>query len=261
VLPPILILTAAIVASALGAALLGHWLNARRQQRARSISLAQHSDELQALRRRYRRRFRALRDTLDQARLANDKLGTRLSAAENDREATDSQLAAARYEVTALRQRIGDLEAQQHEQRHVIERMQRHERAVAAELAQAQDRIAGFESDHGLLRIERDELVARTQRLRALSVPEASDPEPDAAETPVMAASAPRAEIAERNARIHELECQLRRNRDRLREIKAELQTWKYRIAPLALHLKMQRDKARAHTDEPPEDPQRSGVA
>jgi chromosome segregation ATPase len=252
-----LILTAVFVSctSALGAALLGNWLNTRRLQTAQSIPLIQHGGEMQSLRRHYRRRFRALRDTLDETRREAERLETRLGAAEVEREEAAIQLASARHEVSALRQRIGDMEAQQHEQRQVIERLQHHERTLGAHLTEAREKIAAFENDHGLLRIERDELVARTQRLRALSASPAAEPAPEAAESAASVGGASRAELAERNARIHELECQLRRSRGRLRELKAELQTWKYRIAPLALHLKMQRDKASAEADGPADNP------
>jgi predicted flap endonuclease-1-like 5' DNA nuclease len=50
-----------------------------------------------------------------------------------------------------------------------------------------------------------------------------------------------RAELADRDARIHELECQLEERTARLAELETDLRTWKYRIAPMALHMKIRR--------------------
>lgn len=115
-------------------------------------------------------------------------------------------------------------------------------RATALEqaLRAARERVAILESDQGLMRIERDELVAHTQRLRALEAPRTASP----AAVPAPVAEARRAGLAERSARIHDLECRLRESAIRIEELESSLHTWKYRIAPLALHAKLQRERA-----------------
>lgn len=107
-------------------------------------------------------------------------------------------------------------------------------------LRAARERVAILESDQGLMRIERDELLAHTQRLRALEAPRTDNP--PAAPGPTDETR--RAGLAERSARIHELECRLRESAIRIGELESSLHTWKYRIAPLALHAKLQRERA-----------------
>jgi chromosome segregation ATPase len=231
--------------------MLAGWAHMRRARQVASIPIERHTEELQALRRQYRRRFRALRDALEQLRTDAGQLRDRLDVTERERDDTAAELGAALQDLALLSQRTADLEALRHEQEQAMARLQQSERSLAVELARAQEKIAGFENDTGLMRIERDELVARTQRLRALSPAEAEAPEPPAEDAGATASV--RAELAQRSARIHELECQVRQHQARERELESELNTWKYRIAPLALHLKMQRDKNRkAPADKPP---------
>lgn len=233
---PMLPLSTALLlgAGALAAGALGCWAWFCLRIGTEFVPVDAHRQELMSLRRRYRRRLRALRDSLVQHKLAAEDLRGELRVAESHQQTQDKLLAAARAESADLHQRLAAQEA-------AAARAE----GLARELEDARGRIADFERDHGLLRIERDELAARTQRLRALA-----PAGPAAAPAgPVPDKGPSRTDLADRNARIHELECQLRESESRLAELQSSLNTWKYRIAPLALHMQRQRDRKR----RPPE--------
>lgn len=189
----------------------------RLRTRAEFVPLAAHREELVTMRRRYRRRLRGIRDLVQRHKLNEDQLRSELRAAESHHATQAELLNAGQAEIATLRERIAIMDAEIR--------------------------------NHGLLRIERDELAAQTQRLRALPMPEPNAEAPSPA-----AGTVSRAELADRNARIHDLECQLRESQSRTSELESSLHTWKYRIAPLALYMKMQRDRARkaANGDAPP---------
>jgi predicted flap endonuclease-1-like 5' DNA nuclease len=242
-----------LCAAALALGLIAGWLHFRRRTAAGFLPLSAHLQEQRLLRRHYRRRLRSLRDAVVRHRLNEEQLRGRLRQAESAHGSHEAQLADLQQEIADLRERSGELERLQREQERLAVEARRREEALAAELARVYETTARFERDHGLLRIERDELAARTQRLRALAVPDrsAAEESPAAAAATVDGAMT-RAEIADRDARIHELECQLRESRSHLHAAQADLQTWKYRIAPLALHMKIQRDKARQAVEAQP---------
>lgn len=207
-----------LCAGALATGALVTWIHFRLRIGTDFVALESHRQDVLALRRRYRQRLRAIRDAMLRHKLAEHELRSQLRVAEDHHKTQDKLLAAAQ-----------------------------------AEAAQLRARIAAFERDQGLLRIERDELAASTQRLRALTVPEPAADTPARAEAaaPVGGSGVSRAELADRNARIHELQCRLRESETRMTELQSSLNTWKYRIAPLALHMKMQRDKLRAADEAP----------
>ena len=100
----------------------------------------------------------------------------RSRAAESHQTTQASLLAARQAEIATLRERVALMDAEIRGQARSVSELSAREQALATQLHEALERIAGFERDHGLLRIERDELVARTQRLRALSIPTTDDP-------------------------------------------------------------------------------------
>jgi large subunit ribosomal protein L21 len=239
--------TAALLigAGALAAGIIIAFTHFHLRTRAGFVPLHAHRDEMAALRRRYRRRLRALRDAVLRHKDDEEQLRAELQVALKHN-ATDARLrAGAEADAQALRERLVAQDALLLERDQSLALANARVTSLEAGLREAQERIASFESEAGLMRIERDELVARTQRLRALpAVADTATPatgeEPRPAE-----GGASRADLAERNARIHELECRLRESEGRVSELESSLHTWKYRIAPLALHMKMQRDRAR----------------
>jgi len=246
-------LTSALIlySGAIGAGTLAGWAWWRFRAAAAYVPVREHREEMKALRQRYRRRLRALRDALLQKKISEAEARSRLRAAEGQ-QLDHHQL------LTDRQAEVGRLQAQLAEQAAALDELTAERDAAAErsaglteELDRVRKRLAAHEHEQGLLRIERDELVAQTQRLRTLAPPE---PEAalTAAETQRNGSGASRVELAERNARIHELECQLRESEGRASELESSLNTWKYRIAPLALHMQMQRDKARRGRARPP---------
>jgi predicted flap endonuclease-1-like 5' DNA nuclease len=206
------------------------------------VPIAAHRDEVMRLRRRYRQRLRALRDAGARSRAGEADARRELRAAADHHLTQERLLAGARAETEALRRRLAEVDAACTAHREEIAVLRARAASAAAELAEARARIAASEQDHGLLRIERDELAARTERLRALALPAPAEAGEEAP-----APGAARAELADRDARIHELECALAEREGRVAELESSLATWKYRIAPIALHMERQRErKARA---------------
>lgn len=245
--------TAALLlcAGALGAGAILGWAFFQLRAGARYVTAARHGEELLAMRRRYRRRLRALRDAMLRHRLAEENLREKLQDAATRQADEARHVAAVLAEARNLRVRLDDAECVLGEARAALAEGRLREEALGAQLAAALDKIAAFEREHGLLRIEREELVARTQRLRAL--PALVDPATASIEVENAPGSGARAEIADRDARIHELECQLRESAARVSELESNLQVWKYRIAPLALHLEIKRERARKAADGAPD--------
>ncbi len=235
-----------LCAGALAAGLLISWAHFRLRTAARFVALAAHREELLSLRRRYRRRLRAMRDAASRHRINENELRRELRVA-TDHQATQGKLmTGAQAEISTLRERITDMDQALRSRDESLAGSRSREQSLAAELCAATGRLAAFERDHGLIRIERDELLAQTERLRALPLPVSDAVESATATAAPEAPVAPRAELADRDSRIHELECQLRESAGRMTELETSLQTWKYRIAPLAMHMKNQRDRALA---------------
>jgi chromosome segregation ATPase len=220
----------------------------------RLVPAARHRERLQALRRRYRRRFRTLRDMLVQSAASRDQLRNALTEMENRYAAKAELLSALEREAAETRARIEDLEHELRGRERAVADWQANQDELRQQLQAAQDKIVATEHEHGLLRIEHDELAARTQRLKALPRAAAANgggngsAEADnaaAADDTRAAMGALREGLAERDGRIHELECKLTESESRSRELETSLRTWKLRIAPLAMQLRLQRERAR----------------
>ncbi len=258
--------TAALLffAAALVAGCLVSWVHFQLRTGARFVPRERHSEELLALRRRYRRRLRAVRDAMLRHRSGEGELRQQLQAllARGVEEA--KLLEAATAEATELRTRFGEYSEALAERDQALAELRRQENSLRCQLGAALEKLGAFERERAVLRIERDELVARTQRLQALPAPaaegaDAAPPEQAVESTGRTAGRALRAELADRDARIHELECALRESSARTARLEQDLQRWKYRIAPLALHLKMKRERAAATTGDEPPPPVSSG--
>jgi predicted flap endonuclease-1-like 5' DNA nuclease len=230
-----------LCAVALSAGLLIGWVCMRLRIAARFVPATAHQDELVALRRRFRRRLRAMRDAATRHRISENELRNELRVAANHQATHGKLLAAAQAEIAALRTRIGELGDGLADRDGRLAAGQAREETLAASLREALERVAALERKHGLMRIERDELAARTTRLRALQAQDTQSATGVEAQRPPAAS---RTELADRDARIHELECQLRESESRMSDLEANLRTWKYRIAPLALHMEQRRGRA-----------------
>jgi predicted flap endonuclease-1-like 5' DNA nuclease len=248
-------------AGGLAAGFLVSWVRFRLRTGREFVPLTTHREQLLTMRRRYRRRLRVVRDLVSRHKISEEQLRSEARAAATHQATQARLLTGAEAEIAALRERIAGMDVELRDREKRLSELRGEAQAVLGQLHAAREKITGFERDHGLLRIERDELVARTQRLRALPAPTPENGAASVRSEPQTPAPGPRAELAERNARIHELECQLRESRNRVSELESSLSTWKFRIAPLALHMKMQRDHAQAADDSdagPAEPPARS---
>jgi chromosome segregation ATPase len=250
-----LITLIAVALGSSGCALLAGWLLGKAQARHRlgeQIPVEQHRQEIDALRRRYRRRLRAVRDVLVRQKTGRNQIRNALRGAENRLAIKAELLGTIELEAKTCRLQIAELESKCGAQELVIAELRADKEDLQRQLADTHDRFASTEREHGLLRIERDELVARTQRLKALRAPVPADAESPGTAPVSVPADDSRAQIgnlrenlAARDSRIHELACQLREAEARKRELESELHTWKLRIAPLAHHLKRQRERTR----------------
>ena len=252
-----------------GCALLAGWLLGKASTRAQLgnvVPAQQHREEIQALRKRYRRRLRAARNVLVQHKASRDQIRNALKEAENRHAIKAELLATAEREADARRLRVAELEASLAEHQRLLAGLRADREALQQQRDDAQEKFASTERVHGLLRIERDELAAQTQRLQALPrvtpSPAGSegheDPVDDAAVEDTRAQiGALRESLANRDSRIHELECKVREAESRARDLESNLHTWKLRIAPLAFQLKRQRERARRllAADAPPQAP------
>ena len=235
--------TGLVAAGALAAGLVLS-LRSRREH----VSIADHRTELIAQRRRFRHRLRAVRDELARARSTEQALQREVRVAADHHVTQERLLAGARAENENLRERVQSLEQTDSSRAPELLRLKAREQAQREQLRSAQERIATFEHERGLLRIERDELEAHTHRLRAFGTPPAAANESGNGET----SRASRTELADRDARIHELQCQLQQRSSQVEELETDLRTWKYRIAPLALHMKLRRMRDDGATAERP---------
>jgi NADH-quinone oxidoreductase subunit E len=156
--------------------------------------------------------------------------------------AADLQIRAAVSET-----RVAELEALSRKQTAEIE-------SLRGELHTTCAKISATEVEHGLLRIEHGELLARTQRVRALVDSSGTSAlitmtnrvaPPSTADLARSDAGALRAGIAEREARIQELTRKLDDSESRAAGLDTQLLTWKHRIAPLVLQLRIQRERNR----------------
>ncbi len=213
------------------------WLAVVLRSRHAHVPASLHRAELVAQRRRFRHRLRTVRDELQRARANDAELRKEIRIAGEHQATQERLLASARAEAAGLRARVGDLERTDSSRAPELLRLKAREQALREELRQSQERLAGLDREQSLLRIEREEVEAHTHRLRALGTPSGAANESGR----IAVAPATRTELADRDARIHELQCELRESAGRVEQLETDLRTWKYRIAPLALHMKLRR--------------------
>jgi chromosome segregation ATPase len=233
------------------------WLLGKALTRAKlgeMVPADRHRALMQALRKRYQRRLRSARNVLIRYKASREQIRNALKEADNRSTVKSELLRCLETETNANRARIGELTSRLASHQGLIAALRSDKQTLQRQLQDAQARFSSTEREHGLLRIERDELAARTQRLRALSRSDAPPAEGVVADElagdqPVDETRAQlgalRENLAERDDRIQELERQLRDTECRRRDLETSLHNWKLRIAPLAFQLKRQRDRNR----------------
>jgi predicted flap endonuclease-1-like 5' DNA nuclease len=245
-----------LFAGTLAACFLIGWAYCQIYVTAHFIALDRHRETLGSMRRRYRRRLRSNRDAMLRHRSGEEQLREELRAATARLADEARQHQEVISEADRLRTQLAEARTTRAGSRDALEQSLARERALGRQLADALERLNAFERDGALLRIERDELFACTQRLRVLpGAVSAADERagPGVASDTVRI----RTELADRDARIHELQCALQDSATRIADLEGEVHRWKYRIAPLALHLKLKREKARQAAAAAQSDPLR----
>jgi predicted flap endonuclease-1-like 5' DNA nuclease len=207
-----------------------------RRAQANGLRVSRQQYELERLRAQYRRRRKIMREAMRRERNSSDQL--RQALAEREGVIATERSMAADHQIRAAvsEARVAELDAE-------IE-------SLRGDVRAAREKISATQAEHGLLRIEHGELIARTLRLRALTdaaaigviSPQAT---PTATDTTRADAGALRQAVSERDATIHELTCKLQETSGRALELDTQLRTWKHRVAPLVLQLRIQRERNR----------------
>jgi predicted flap endonuclease-1-like 5' DNA nuclease len=137
-----------------------------------------------------------------------------------------------------------------------LEQEQKQTQALEQELADCNQRINTFDTDKstsaamekefGVLRIERDELVAQLKRIESgqtkNSVTSSTNEDPDKIARMRADMGELRETLATRDRRIHDLELQLQDSTDQARQLQTKLDSWKQRIMPLTRKIKQQKE-------------------
>jgi predicted flap endonuclease-1-like 5' DNA nuclease len=143
---------------------------------------------------------------------------------------------------------LSELEAVDLNRSRELEMLREEREHLGGQLRATIEKVSATQYEHGLLRIERDELAAQTQRLTALPrslAASGTDATDRSAEEARAETGALRESLAERDGLIRQLESKLRERETQASEAGAQLRNWKHRVAPLVLQLRIQRERAR----------------
>ena len=187
---------------------------------------------LQAQQVRYRKRMIALNTVIRRHEKTRDEIREKLTTIKSRYDEQDTLLKEARAGLAREQQETRDLRQQLDERDRSIADSQ-------ADVAAA----SKIEKEFGILRIERDELAARINRMEAEHARNASEADEDEDRIAQMRAAMGelRETLATRNRRIHDLELQLRESTAQTRELQSKLDNWKQRVSPLTRKLKEQK--------------------
>jgi predicted flap endonuclease-1-like 5' DNA nuclease len=215
------------------------------------IAREQHHALLKAQRSRYRKRVHALSNLLRRHEDTQAKIKEKLSAYHQAMEAraasarrADSELAKLRTNLAHLQKTVSDKDRENSELKVRIT-------SLDADLKAEHTKSTTAANELGLLRIEREELTARVQRLehehRATDEVESGSTfaadEPAAEMRAEMGAL--REQLATRDRRVHELMVQLEDRDAQKQRVQERLETLKQRVGPLTQKLRQQRQLLR----------------
>ena len=168
--------------------------------------------------------------------------------------------AAHQQELDGLRSAVADAKRTQAKLEQELEQLH----TTGTDTAQSAGTPAQEQHDTGLLRIERDELLARIQRLQ--DELDTLRQQPSRQQEAAAADKAARGELREQlNAReqqLRELTTRLEHSELRAEELAQEVESWKRRLAPLTVQLRKQRELLRlAHDTAEQTQPHKQPVA
>jgi len=207
--------------------------------------------QLNEQRRRYRKRVDALQLTIRRHEDKQEEIKQKLTAF---RKSTASKIQASeklKAEVNHLKEIARDLRSQLNIREQEIAALRGRNEPLPGTLDSGSRQADDSHNEVSLLRIERDELLARNRRLEAEQNLESELPRPDEIDSGAIAASR-RAEMGEmrenlarRDRQVHDLELQLKEREEQIRKLTARLESWKQRVSPLTSKLRQQRNVIR----------------
>ncbi len=155
--------------------------------------------------------------------------------------------AAHQQELDDLRSAVADAKRIQTRLKQELEKS----RAAVQDAAQPPTIPPQDKHDAGLLRIERDELLARIQRLQAEldSLQQAKAAQPEDHATEKAARGELREQLSSREHQVRELTTRLEQSELRVEQLTQEVESWKRRLAPLTVQLRKQRELIRQAQD------------
>jgi len=211
--------------------------------------------ELNEQRRRYRKRIDALQRVIERHEDAQALLKVKL---------TRHQTATAKHTLNPIppSDELVDLQHAAQELRAQLAIRDKELgvlRGRIAPLAESRDaerrKLECTQNEIGLLRIERDELLARIQRLEAdpkahvNQMATRDDGRTDLAAGLRAEMGEMRENLAKRDRQVHDLELRLKESDTRIVKLQALLESWKQRVSPLTSKLKQQRDLIREYRE------------
>ena len=190
---------------------------------------------LQAQRDRYRKRMIALNNVIRRH--------------EKTREQIHDKLAKINLTHTERGELLQEMKVQ-------LEQEQKQNQSLQQKLADCNQRISTFETDNsksaamekefGVLRIERDELVAQLKRIKSGQVQNTATNNTNDDPNKIARMRADMGELREtlatRDRRVHDLELQLQDSIGQARQLQTKLDSWKQRVMPLTRKLKQQKE-------------------
>lgn len=202
--------------------------------------------ELTEQRRRYRKRIDALQRVIKRHEDAQAQLKAKLTRYHKATAKHSLNPIPPSDDLTDLQEAAQELRAQLAIRDKEVGTL----RERIAPLAESRDverqKLDSSQNELSLLRIERDELLARIQRLETTPKADAGQAvSPNHAQTDVAASlreemGEMRENLAKRDRQVHDLELQLKEGDNRNVELQARLESWKQRVSPLTKKLKQQ---------------------
>jgi predicted flap endonuclease-1-like 5' DNA nuclease len=206
------------------------------------IAPEQHHALLKAQRSRYRKRVHALSNVVRRHEDTQKKIKEKLTEYHQAMEARTNSCDVAESEVVKLQTELATLQKTVADKDRSITELNTRIASLDAGLETEHTKSVNTANELGLLRIEREELTARVQRLE----------QEHQATNETGSKSAPAAEmragmgelretLAIRDRRIHELNVQLQDSDVQKQRVQERLETLKQRVAPLTQKLRQQR--------------------
>ncbi len=194
---------------------------------------------LQAQRIRYRKRMIALNNVILRHENTRDQIRDKLTNFKRSHAERGKLLSDAKEKIEKERKHNQDL------QRKLTERDR-----LITELNVEESNVSTLEKEHGMLRIERDELAARIARVEAEQAQlDATTRDAIEIEDEIAHMRADMGELREtlatRDRRVHDLELQFRDSAELATKLQAKLDNWKQRVTPLTRKLKKQKEVIR----------------